>query len=270
MLCYAIMISENICLFTMGGVSVDFEQRVYEKEFVLNDTDDSIIEYIKKHRSDINKLSIHKIASDLYISPNAIMRLAKKIGYSGFSELKFALQGETQPVEYQTITSQVFDRIPNNIVRTLDVSDENIMRDMVKAMNEARKILFVGVGDSVYFCELFGRYLRCLGKTVEYYHQIHDAEYMARQYSEGDMVVVISASGRTERLITLAKQVKKQGVTVFCMTHYGNNPLSTVCDAQVSFYGEKRIVNNYNVTDYIGLMMIIRLICEDFWKDYCE
>ncbi len=73
---------------------MNFEQRFYEKEFKLNDTDSSIVEYILEHRSEIDKLAIQKIASDLFISPNAVMRLSKKLGYSGFSELKFALHNE--------------------------------------------------------------------------------------------------------------------------------------------------------------------------------
>ncbi len=244
-----------------------FEQRIYEKEFYLNDTDDSIIEYIKSNRNDINNISINKIAGELYISPNSIMRLAKKIGYSGFSELKYSLQNENSPESYKTITSQVFDKVPKNVMKTLDVSDEKYIQKMVNQMKRANKILFVGVGDSVYFCEMFGRYLRCFDKNVEYFSQIHDAEYMAKKYKEGDMVVVVSASGRTERLVELAKKTKAQNATVYCMTHFGENPLSQICDEQVPFWGEKRIVNNYNVTDYLGLMLLIRIICEAFWKN---
>ncbi len=247
-----------------------FEERIYEKEFYLNDTDDSIIEYIKQNRTDINSISIQKIASELYISPNSIMRLAKKIGYSGFSELKYSLQSEVSPQSYKTITSQVFDKVPNNIMKTLDVNDEKSVYKMVNAMKKANKILFVGVGDSVYFCEMFGRYLRCFDKNVEYFSQVHDSEYMAKKYKEGDMIVVVSASGRTDRLVELAKNAKTQNVTVYCMTHFGENPLSIICDEQVPFWGEKRIVNNYNVTDYLGLMMVIRIICEAFWKEYNE
>lgn len=214
-----------------------FEQKVYDKEFRLNDTDDSIIEYIREHRLDMSKISIQKIAGELFISPNAVMRLARKLGYSGFSELKYSLQSEDTPKETKTITSKVFERIPNNIARTLDIDEGNDIKKLVADMDKAKKILFVGVGDSVYFCELFGRYLRCLGKKVEYFHQIHDLEYAASQYEHGDMIVIISASGSTPRLVELAKKVKKKNVQLVCMTHYGENPLSKICDMQVCFWG---------------------------------
>ena len=249
---------------------MNFEQRVYDIEFKLNDTDDSVIEYIRNNRSNINKISIQKIANELYISPNAIMRLARKLGYSGFSELKYALKNEGLPLQIKTVTSQLFDNIPNNIARTLDINDGNDIKSLAQKMDKAKKILFVGVGDSLYFCELFGRYLRCMGKQVEYFAQIHDSEYTALNYGENDMIFIISASGNTQRLIDLAKKSKKQKTYLVCLTHYGDNSLSSICNEQICFWGERRTVNNYNVTDYIGLMMIIRMICEEFWNKFTD
>lgn len=249
---------------------MSFLKRVYDNEFKLNDSDDSIIEYITIHRNDINKISIQKIANDLFISPNTIMRLSKKLGYSGFSELKFSLHNEDIPNTNQTVTSQIFDGIPVNITKTLDINDGNDIEKLVSMMTLDGKIMFVGVGDSVYFCELFGRYLRCLNRKVEYYQQIHDSEYMLNSYTSKDLIIVISASGETKRLVELAKKAKSMNVKIACMTHYGTNSLSEIADLQICFWGEKRRVNNYNVTDYIGLMMIIRIICERFWLNFSD
>ncbi len=253
---------------------MNFEQRVYDKEFKLNDTDDSIVEYIREHKDGIINISIQQVATELFVAPNTVMRLAKKLGYSGFSELKYALQSEVsttaQPTQNKTITSQIFDKLPKNIAKTLDILHDEDILEMVKNLKRAKKILFVGVGDSVYFCQLFGRYLRCLDKHVEFFAQIHDIEYSARQYGKDDMIVFISASGQTVRLVELAKQCKKQGTLLYCMTHYGENSLSLICDKQLCFWGEKRIVNGYNVTDYVGLMILIRMTCECFWKEFTD
>ena len=82
------------------------DERIYQYEFQMNDTDDEIVSYIQKNRANIMDFSIQKIAADLYIAPNSVMRLAKKLGYSGFSELKFSLQNEEKPGnEKQTLSS---------------------------------------------------------------------------------------------------------------------------------------------------------------------
>ena len=39
-----------------------FDERIEEIEMYLNDTEDDIVEYIKKHRDHLHKMSIQKIA----------------------------------------------------------------------------------------------------------------------------------------------------------------------------------------------------------------
>ena len=56
-------------------VRMTFDERIEEIEMYLNDTEDDIVEYIKKHRDHLHKMSIQKIANELFIAPNAIMRL---------------------------------------------------------------------------------------------------------------------------------------------------------------------------------------------------
>ncbi len=245
-----------------------FEERVYNIELKSNDTDDSIIEYIKNNRKEIQHISVQKIAKDLYISPNSIIRTSKKLGYSGFSELKFSIQNEDNPSEITTVENRVFEKLPQSIIRSIDVLDETALDRLTDQMVDANKILIAGVGDSVYFCEYFGRYLRCLGKKTEYFAQIHDIEYFSNFYEEGDLVIIVSVTGESERLVKLAANLKKrcENLNVTCVTHFGENPLSILCDDQVCFWGDRRIVNGYNVTDRAGLLMLIKMICEMYLK----
>ncbi len=245
-----------------------FDERASQLELKSNDTEDSILDYIRKNRAEIQNISIHKVASDLFISPNSIIRTAKKLGYSGFSELKFAIQNEDNPEELHTASNKVLDKLPQSIAKSIDVLDDNAIKKLIDKIISSDKILIAGIGDTVYFCEYFGRYLRCLNKKTEYFAQIHDIEYFSNFYESNDLVIIISVSGQSERLIKLAKKLKetKPNLQIFCITHYGQNPLSAVCDEQICFWGDKRIVNGYNVTDRSGLLMLIKIICEEYLR----
>lgn len=245
---------------------MDFQKRIYQQEFYLNDTDDSIIEHIQKNRENIQAISIQNIAKSLFISPNAIMRTAKKLGYTGFSELKFSIQTENENLKIRGDNDYIVDKIPSNILKTIEIIDYESINNLVNHMLSSNKILFAGVGDSLYFCELFAKNLRCIDKKFEYFQQIHDIEYTASQYQEGDLIVVISASGNIDRLVNLAKKTKSNKCLVFCLTRFGENPLSKECDNQICFWSEDCVVHGYKAIDRSGLMMLVRLICEEFWK----
>ncbi|MGL4605965.1 MAG: MurR/RpiR family transcriptional regulator [Eubacteriaceae bacterium] len=246
-----------------------FDERVNLQEFKLNDTDDSIIEYIQENRKRICDISIKKMAKKLFISPNSIMRAARKLGYSGFSELKYAISAEENKNGINTVQHNVLSRMPQNIVRSMDVMDEIVLQQVVETMLKANKVIFAGVGDSVYFCEMLGKNLRCLNKEVEYYQQIHDMEFSAKKSTKEDVIIIISASGEKSRLVDIAKRGIKNGAKTVAITSYGENPLNRCCDLTLFFWGEQRIVNGYNVTDRSGLMMLIRMISEKYWRGHC-
>ena len=75
---------------------MNFEERIILHEFQLNETDDMIVEYIREHKYEIPKMTIGKVAEDLYVVPNTVMRFCRKLDYSGFSEMKVKLKEETE------------------------------------------------------------------------------------------------------------------------------------------------------------------------------
>lgn len=45
---------------------MSFDKRIYEQEFRLNDTGDSVIEYIQKHRKEMQYITIQHIAEEFW------------------------------------------------------------------------------------------------------------------------------------------------------------------------------------------------------------
>ncbi|MDU6976065.1 MAG: MurR/RpiR family transcriptional regulator, partial [Clostridiales bacterium] len=70
---------------------MNFEERVLLNELRLTDTDDQVVDYIREDYNRFVNQSVQKVAEDLFTVPNTIVRLSKKLGYKGFSDLKFSL-----------------------------------------------------------------------------------------------------------------------------------------------------------------------------------
>ncbi len=246
------------------GDMMKFEERVLKHEFQLNDTDDEIIAYIRKNRYHIHKLSIQKVASDLYTVPNSVMRLAKKLGYNGFSELKVLIQQEDNSEEQISKA-----KIPTNVIKTIELINYDNLYEASKKMKTCKTIHFLGVGDSLSYCEMMVRHMRCIDKHAEYYQSYHDIDFQSRHCDKNDLLFIISASGENQRLIDVAKDAKERGVATISVTHFNKNGLSQVVDIPLYFYGEPRKVNGYNVNDRTGLMILLRELSEVFWRTYC-
>lgn len=241
-----------------------FEERVLKHEFQLNDTDDVIIDYIKENKNRISKMSIQKVAYDTYTVPNSVMRLCRKLGYSGFSQLKVLIQQE-ESGEDQISKAE----IPTNVIKTIELINYDVLYEAAKKMKTCKTIHFLGVGDSLSYCEMMVRHVRCLDKRAEYYQSYHDIDFQSRHCDKNDLLFIISASGENKRLIDVAKDARERGVTTISVTHFNKNGLSQVVDIPLYFYGEPRKVNGYNVNDRTGLMILLRELSEVFWRNYC-
>ena len=68
----------------------------------------------------------------------------------------------------------------------------------------------------------------------------------------------------------MAREARDLGMPVVSITHFSENRLAKACDVNLYFWGEDREVQGYNVTDRSGLMVLVRLLSEEFWQGYIE
>ena len=244
-------------------------QRLEQKGFELNDTDDLIAEYISQNRKTLPKISIQAMGAQLYVAPNSIMRFAKKLGYSGFSELKYAvaqeLKSETEPAG-KTVTAQLLSVLPVSIARTMDVLDPGMIARVAALIDRSDKCLLAGVGDSLRACEVLRNNLRCYNDRVVYNQHIHDMEFSVCHAGEKDVLLIVSARGQNERLVALCQTAKARGIATVSLTHCVENPLAALADYTLYFYAEHEELNGSDITDRSGQMILLRLLSERYWK----
>lgn len=242
---------------------MNFEERVLFHEFHLNDTDDLIIDYIRKHRDKLDNITIKKIADDNFTVPNTIMRVCKKLGYKGFAELKVLLAKEKNDTD-----EIIYDKIPKSISKTLNLIDYDQLRYVANKIKKAETCHFIGVGDSRTSCDMMVKNLMCQDKRSVSYMDYHDIDYRIKHCDKKDILFFISVSGENERLIKVAKEAKQRDIFIISITHFSKNSLSKLSDIQLYFWGEPRSVNGYNVTDRLGLDLLLRQLSEIFWRTY--
>ena len=101
--------------------------RIVEKSSDLNPSDKKILNYLLNNAAECSELSLAKLAKKLYVSESAIFRLCKKVGLSGYSELKYELadfsKGEKRMVKQQdTFAERLVKNLRSELsyFRTLD------------------------------------------------------------------------------------------------------------------------------------------------------
>ncbi len=239
-----------------------FEERIQIHEYKLNDTDDQIIEYIKANKEEVTNLSIQKLAKRLFTVPNTIVRLSRKLGYKGFSELKVSLRLDNKDQSLNAIN------ISENVKKTYEIMDMDTIDRIARKFHESNNILFYGVGNSISFCEMMVNNLKCVGKKAEFFSHRHDMIYSAENIRSKDLVFVISVSGETKQVLDAATKAKEKGAFIVSFTHLKASSLSKFASINLYCWAPKQFLNNYDITDRTSLMMVLRKLSEYYWERY--
>ena len=240
-----------------------FDSRVQRNMFNLSDTESEIVQYLRSNRESLG--TIRDTAKELYIVPNTLFRLAKKLGYAGWSEMKYDICGG------QDKGQGIVDLLPTssmtvaNLKRTVEALDRRDIELLLKKIETSGTIVIYGIGDNKYFCELLIKYLR-IGDSAK--HVLYDSDFTIGSLTPNDTAIFLSYSGTTAMTVRMAELARSRGAFTVSITGAGteNNEVRRLADMNLVYYNLDPPVADRLAPDLTGLMYIIREIAASYWR----
>ncbi|MCK0975346.1 SIS domain-containing protein [Enterobacter hormaechei subsp. hormaechei] len=211
----------------------------------LNTTERRIVEWliIKGHIT--TTTSLKEVASVLEVSEPLLVKVAKKIGFSGFREMRGALLSYFEALPYEReeeITENdnldtVMDKVFSNSIQVLKearaVADTTTMGNAARLIFRARRVVIFGVGGSASVGLDFEHKLLRIGIISHAYSDFHLMLMAASQLNEDDVVIAISQSGETREMINATSTARAQKAKVICITNDNGSLLSQCSDLSI-------------------------------------
>ncbi len=213
----------------------------------LPEAENQVRDYLLKNSKEIIDESIYELAEKTYTSPATIVRLCKKLGVKGFSQLKIQIASEikafetihldildTTSIAKNDSVKQIIDKITNISIQSIE--ETRILLDEKKLLNSAKELMkasvidFYGVGASntVAFDAAY-KFMR-IGKSVSCF-QLSDRQIVQSINSDKNHVgVLFSYSGETREIIEIAKTLQDNAVTTIAITCSTKSTLTDLCD----------------------------------------
>lgn len=200
------------------------------------------VDFLLTNPEKVADLNIVDFASQAECSEATAVRMAKRLGYEGYIELRrsFAVQQNAAPEGVYPEISQsdptpvmlekVFNSSISSLADTMKVLDVGEFERAVEALVGSRQILFCGIGDGGIVAR--EGYLRWL-KVGHLAYETSDADeqlFFASRLGKGDVLLAFSHSGRSRTVNNVAKLAKKRKATVVAVTNYPVSPLVKTSD----------------------------------------
>lgn len=206
-----------------------------------------IADYIMEHKEQAVDMTVGELAKASGTSDATVSRFCRRCGFKGLQNLKLTLAREILEEEHQS------QEVTNDIDRTdLEQSLKNILANKIAELTEtikmmdiknlevildklehARMVQLAAVGNTIPVA-LDGAFkLNQLGIPAVAGDIWEAQAAYAFNLGPEDVVLIISNSGSSKRLETLALGAKENGSTLVLITNNRESPLAQICDYKI-------------------------------------
>ncbi|MEZ5803930.1 MAG: MurR/RpiR family transcriptional regulator [Rhizobiaceae bacterium] len=201
-----------------------------------------VVETIRARRDFDETTSLRSVADDAGVSEAMVVKVAKKLGFAGFKELRAGLatynrlptsgqRGELSDDDTDAdIAAKVFRTTMRAIEETLSILDPAALEQAADAIFSARQRDFYGIGGSAQIARDVSHKLLRIGVRSNVFDDAHMMLMSAALLGEGDVAVGVSHSGTTEAVIEPLELAKRRGARTIALTNYPTSALAGIAD----------------------------------------
>jgi DNA-binding MurR/RpiR family transcriptional regulator len=201
-----------------------------------------VVEMMVGRRDFGETTALKTIADDAGVSGAMIVKIAKKLGFSGFKDFRSGivdynrlptadLHQELSPDDTSAeIAQKVFRTSIHALEETLSILDPEAFERAVDLVGKARQRDFYGIGGSAQIArDVAHKFLR-IGVRCSVFDDAHMMLMSAALLGEGDVVIAFSHSGTTTAVIEPVELARKRGARTIALTNYATSPLADIAD----------------------------------------
>lgn len=211
----------------------------------LSNTEQRIIEWMMTKGNIGHQTSIKEVATKLDVSEPLLVKVAKKVGYTGFRELRKALLSyfDVLPFEKENEISEkdgindIVNKVFSNSIQALkeaqSIVDPCIIDQAAQWILKAKHVVILGVGGSATVGEDFEHKLLRIGIHSHTYSDYHLMMMVSAQLTDKDVIIAISQSGNTTEVCKALQVAKNQGAKIICITNNHQSDLAEIAHLSV-------------------------------------
>ena len=217
----------------------------------LSDTQKKIVDFMLEYPERLKSMSLQDIAAKTYTTPAALVRVAKKFGYSGFvpfcnayiEEMEY-LYSEVSTVDanypfsskdsIQTICHNIAALEKGAIEDTMSLMDYDALKKAVKILDTCETIHFCGISFNHLLGEAFANKMMRIGKKVLVNPLESDMLYSSALVDDKDAAIIVSYTGSMPVIKNMLKLYKSKKIPVIALTSFGPSGLRQNADVTLT------------------------------------
>lgn len=235
----------------------------------------SVIDYLLLYPDAVKQVTIKQLADKTYVHPSTFIRVAKKLGFDGWLDLKSAYLEELDYINshfgdidanlpfssndsIMTIAQKLAKLEQTTIEDSLSLIHHNSLEHAKKLLNEANTIKIFGSNVNTLISRDFILKMRRLKKNVTISNIDGEQAYESVNTDEKTCVILISYTGENAMILKVAEILQTTGAKMIGITSIGDNKLSEAVDCVLNITTRERLyskIANFTINTSICYLL---------------
>ena len=209
-------------------------QRLSTQQDQLNRSERKVVQVIIADPQSATRMSIAALAELAKVSEPTVNRMCRSFGLKGYPDFKMELAQSmargmpyvSQTVDQNDTAAQYTDKIFTSTMASLDTAkqqiDSKVIERAVDYLSQAQQICFFGMGASGAVAQdALHKFFRFNIPVVAHNDSLM-MRMMAAACKRGDVLVLLSFTGRTKEMVEVARIGRAAGAVVIAITAVGS------------------------------------------------
>jgi len=195
----------------------------------LTDTDRAIVDYVLDHADEIGHLTSRELATLTNTSSSAVTRACRRLGFSGFNDLKLNIAADLKRTRPGTTALAPNERAlaaaaklceleVGSLLATRQAMDLDAMQRAADLLAQAEEVDVCGIGSNAAHAHYAAKIVTGAGTFATVQTSADAMAYYAELVPQNHAALVISRGGRDSAIVALLDALAKRGTPSVLVT----------------------------------------------------
>lgn len=246
----------------------------------FSSAEQQLVDDILQHNQVLQELTVQQIAKRNFVHPSTLIRVAKKLGFSGWVELKEAFAKEEQyltghfqeidanlpfaPTDGITTIAQKLTRLEQSTLEdTLSLVHHDELNTAKQLLLAADQIKVFGSNANRLISQDFLLKMNRIGKMTSQATP-GEAAYESLNMPPKSCAILISYTGENQELRQIAKLLQQEQIPFIAITSIGDNEIARRATCRLNMTTRERLyskIGNFSINTSVTYLLNLLYCC---------
>ena len=251
------------------------------KQTTFSPAETQVVHFLFENTQQVAQLTIQEIANQSFVHPSTLIRVAKKLEFNGWLELRDTFLAEAEYLErnfqevdanlpftgeegIMTIANKLASLEQTTIQDTLSLIHHDDLQQAKQLLLKAKKIVIFARNANTLISQDFILKMKRIKMDVHIVTTFGESSYEAYNCDEDTCALLISYTGENQMILKTAHILREKNVPILALTSIGECSLSTLSTVVLRLTTRERLyskIGNFTINTSICYLLDVLYGC---------